>query len=110
VAAGTWARVTYFCYAMGWYVQAADGWTGYFIKTWARPGSNGAFQTVVLQMGSPGETTSSWYPYLLGGSPAGCTWMSQLWAQTPTGEYHGVWPPPGSTVLYQAQEPIHRSR
>lgn len=109
VAVGYVGGARYACYAVGWYVVTAQGWTGYFIKTRVRPDGNGAFRTTALQMGSTDETNSSWYAYVLGASPGGCSWLSRLWAQTPTGEYHGPWPPPGSTVLYQSPDPIHRT-
>ena len=108
VASGTVGRARYSCFAVGWYVVTARGWTGYFIKTTLRVTPEGAFRTGVLQMGSADETTSSWYPLLLGGTGAGCAWLNQLWAQVPTGEYHGAWPPPGITVLYRAAVAIHR--
>jgi len=67
------------------------------------------FRTHTLEMGSSGETGSKWYVFEIGASPGGCSWMHRLWAQTPTGEYHGAWPPPGSTVLYQASKPVRRA-
>jgi hypothetical protein len=109
VATGSVGRAQAACFAVGWYVVTAAEWTGYFIKTSIRPNTDGAFRTPILQMGSPGETGSSWYPFILSASPAGCSWLRQLWTQTPTGEYHGSWPPPGSTVLYQATRPVHRT-
>lgn len=109
VASGDVGARRYACYAVGWYVVTAASWTGYFIKTKVNPRVDGSFTTPVLQMGSPGETGSSWQPFLLGATPSGCAWIRRLWARTPTGEYHGAWPPPGITVLYHAPAAIHRS-
>ena len=109
VASGTVGRAHYSCFAVGWYVVTARGWTGYFIKTTLQVTPEGAFRTRVLQMGSADEMTSSWYPFLLGGTGPGCAWLSQLWAQVPAGEYRGAWPPPGITVLYRAAAAIHRA-
>jgi hypothetical protein len=109
VASGDVGAKRYACYAVGWYVVTAASWTGYFIKAKVNPRVDGSFTTPVLQMGSPGETGSSWQPFLLGATPAGCAWIERLWARTPTGEYHDAWPPPGITVLYHAPAAIHRS-
>ena len=109
VASGVVGSARYSCYAVGWYVVTAGGWTGYFIKTTVHAGSGGFFRTQILQMGSRGKPGPRWYPLLLGGSPAGCAWLNQLWAQVPTGEYHGTWPPPDITVLYRAVTAIHRA-
>ncbi len=108
IAAGTVGAAKSACYAVGWYVQTAADWTAYFLATAAHPGADGSFRTPVLQLGSPGETGSSWFPFLIGATPAGCAWLEQLWAQTPTGEYHGAWPPPNSTILYSSRTAIHR--
>jgi len=70
VAVGQVGRTGYACYAVGWYVVTAAEWTGYFIPVLIRPGANGAFRTPILHMGSPGETGSSWYPFILGASQA----------------------------------------
>ncbi len=109
VASGDVGPQTYACRAVGWYVVTAKGWTGYFIKTDVRPAADGSFRTPVLQLGSQAETNSSWFPFLIGASPAGCAWLTQLWAQAPTGEYHGAWPPPDSTVLYSSPAPVYRT-
>jgi hypothetical protein len=109
IATGNVGAAPYTCFAVGWYVINAEQWSGYFIKTLVRAGQGGSFATGTLQMGSPGETTSSWWPFLLGGTPSGCAWLAQLWDQTAIGEYHGAWPPPGLTLLYQAPAPIHRA-
>lgn len=109
IASGTVGGTPYTCFAVGWYVINAKQWTGYFIKTLVRAGPDGSFATEPLQLGSPGETTSSWWPFLLGGTPSGCAWLTQLWGQTAIGEYHGAWPPPGLTLLYWAPAPIHRT-
>jgi hypothetical protein len=109
VAAGNVGRRKFACYAIGWYVQTTEDWTAYYIKQNVRPGADGSFRTGVLQMGASGETGSSWWPFVLGGSPAGCNWLRQLAGQTPTGEYRASWPPPGITVLYTSASPIHRT-
>jgi len=109
IAIGNVGVTGYACYAVGWYVVTASNWTGYFVKTLVTADSHGTFRTQVLQMGSPSETGSAWQPLLLGATPAGCSWLRQLWARTPTGEYHDTWPPSGITVLYQATHPIHRT-
>lgn len=109
VATGTVGTKTFACFAVGWYVQTTEGWTAYYVKTAVSPDAHGSFRTPVLQMGSPGETGSSWFPFLLGATPSGCAWLHQLWERTPTGEYHGDWPPPGSTVLYSSATAIHRT-
>jgi len=99
----------YACWVVGWYVQNTAGWTAYYIKAPVSPQADGSFRTDVMQMGSPGETGSSWFPFLLGASPSGCAWFHQLWTRTPTGEYRGNWPPPGSTVLYSSASATHRT-
>ena len=109
IAHGYVGPQNYACRAVGWYVVNAKHWTGYFIKTTVSPAVDGSFRTAVLQMGSTGETTSYWYPFLLGGTPAGCAWLRQLWSQTATGEYHGAWPPPGTTIIYSSSNPVHRT-
>ena len=60
-------------------------------------------------MGADGERTSSWYPFVLGGTPQGCAWLTRLWEQTSTGEYRQAWPPFGLTVLYHDTTPVHRT-
>jgi hypothetical protein len=110
VASGNAGASGYACYAVGWRVINQQGWTGYFIKTTITPGSGGAFKTSNLQLGSDGETTSSWWPFLLAGRASGCAWLDQLWTSSALGEYHGTFPPPGIKVLYDAPAPIHRTR
>jgi hypothetical protein len=109
VAAGSVGSKRFACYAVGWYVETTEDWSAYYLKQTVSPEAGGSFRTGVMEMGSPGETGSSWFPFLLGGTPAGCAWLRQLLVQTPTGEYRGAWPTAGLTPLYSAQSPIHRS-
>jgi len=100
--------VSYSCVAVGWHVVTSGQWTADYIKTLISPGPGGSFTSPVLQLGSPGETGSTWNAFILGATASGCAWLQQLWAQTPTGEYRGSWPPTGITVLSQGG-PIHRT-
>jgi hypothetical protein len=106
-------RRRFSCYAVGWYVQNTDDWTAHYIRQLVHPSAAGTFTTRnPLEMGSPGETGSSWWPFLLGGSPAGCAWLHQFWQDRHTGEYRDEnFPPPGSglTLLYYAPRAIYRS-
>jgi hypothetical protein len=108
VAVGNIGRVRYACYAVTWRVVASNEWTAYYIKRVLSPTADGAFRTDALQMGSPGETGSVWTPYVVGGTPAACSWLRHWLALRPTGEYRDAWPPPGLTVLYAAA-PVHRT-
>ena len=107
IAAGTVGAAKLACYSVGWYVQTASDWTAYFLATAAHPGADGSFRTPVLQLGSPGETGSSWFPFLIGATPPDAPGWSNC-GQTPTGEYQGAWPPPDSTILYSSPTAIHR--
>ena len=109
VAAGSVGNADYYCYAVGWYVVNQKQWAAHYIKTLVTGSADGTFQTGELQMGADGERTSSWYPFVLGGTPQGCAWLTRLWEQTSTGEYRQAWPPFGLTVLYQDTTPVHRT-
>jgi hypothetical protein len=109
VATGYTGKAKHRCYMTGWLVITSDKWTAYFIKTIVHPKARGMFRTPTLELGSPGETGSRWWPYLLAGSQRGCSWARRLLARIPTGEYHGAWPPPGITVLYQTHKPLRRT-
>ena len=93
VATGSVGNRKFACYVVGWYVQTTTDWTAYYLATAVSPDVTGSFRTTVMHMGSPGETGSSWFPFLLGATPSGCAWFHQLEARTPTGEYRGDWPP-----------------
>jgi hypothetical protein len=96
------------CYWAGWHTHAADGWTGRFIKGQLSLARDGSFKLTGLQMGSDGETTSEWRPFILGANPNGCALLRRNLEETTIGSYRGPWPPPGAKVLHQAG-PIHRA-
>ena len=95
------------CYWAGWHTQTADGWTGRFIKGQLTPARDGSFKLTDLQMGTEGETTSEWRPFILDANPDGCALLRRNLEKTQIGSYRGPWPPPGTKVLYQGG-PIRR--
>ena len=108
VETGSVGLTRHSCYAAGWYVLDTAGWSAHYLKPVAVD-AHGNFRTPELQMGSPDETGSSWWPFVLGGTSEGCGWLNQMVAQTPTGEYRQTWPPVGFTVLYSASAAVHRT-
>jgi hypothetical protein len=98
------------CFWGGWRVHAAGGWTGYYLKRQLHLEAGGSFDVAGLQMGSPGETGSVWYPFVVGATKDACAFLERNLEETGIGQYNGAsWPPPDVKVLYQGA-PVHRSR